>query len=65
MKKAAKLVSVVALAATIVPCLLYFGGVLGHDAVKAAALAGTIAWFIATPIWLRRELPVDAKEVEI
>ena len=62
---ATKIVSLVALAATIVPCLLYFGGIIGLDAVKLTALIGTIAWFIATPMWMGRELPIDAAEVEI
>ena len=65
MKKTAKLVSIVALCATVVPCLLYFAGVIGQDAVKGTALAGTVLWFIATPLWMGRELPVDAAEVEI
>lgn len=62
---ATKLVSLVALAATIVPCLMYFGGMIGHDAVKLAALIGTIVWFIATPLWMGRKLPIDAQEVQI
>ena len=65
MKSAAKLVSLVALAATIVPSLCYFAGAVGHDAVKWSALAGTALWFAATPLWMGRELPVDAAEVEI
>lgn len=65
MSMPAKLISLVALGATVVPCLLYFGGLIGHEAVKLTALAGTIAWFIATPLWMGRELPVDASEVEI
>ena len=60
-----KIVSLVALAATIVPCLLYFGGMLGHEAVKVLALIGTIVWFIATPMWMSRKLTVADKEVEI
>lgn len=62
---ATKLVSFVALGATIVPCLLYFCGTIDHDAVKLAALVGTVAWFIATPMWMGRELTIDAREVEI
>jgi len=50
----AKLVSLLALAATIVPSLLFFAGVIGHDTVKWTALAGTFAWFIATPLWMGR-----------
>jgi hypothetical protein len=62
---ATKIVSLIALAATTVPCLLYFGGMMSHEAVKLTALVGTIAWFIATPLWMGRELSVDAAEVEI
>jgi len=65
MKAVAKVVSLVALAATIVPSVLYFTGMIGHEAVKWVALAGTAMWFIATPLWMGRELPVDAVEVEI
>ncbi len=65
MNMTAKTVSLIALSAVIVPCLLYFIGVIGQDAVKWAALAGTIGWFVATPMWMSRELPKDAIEVEI
>ncbi len=61
----AKIASLIALSAVIVPCLLYFTGAISLDAVKGAALAGTIGWFIATPIWMSRNLPKDAAEVEI
>lgn len=65
METPAKIASLLALAATIVPSLLYFTGSMEHDAVKVTALIGTIVWFIATPLWMGRELPVDASEVEI
>ena len=65
MTKLAKLASLAALVATIIPCLMYFAGLIGHDAVKWIALAGTVTWFIATPLWMGRELPPDATEVEI
>jgi hypothetical protein len=61
----AKIVSLIALGAVIVPSLLYFAGAVGLDAVKWTALAGTIGWFFATPMWMSRELPKDAAEVEI
>tara|TARA_R110002049_G_scaffold27321_2_gene94204 strand:- start:395252 stop:395452 length:201 start_codon:yes stop_codon:yes gene_type:complete len=60
-----KIISLVALAVTFVPCLLYFGGLLNHGGVKMLALAGTIAWFIATPMWMSRKLSPADKEVEI
>lgn len=61
----AKIVSLVALSAVVVPCLLFSVGVVGQDAVKWAALAGTIDWFVATPLWMSRKLPIDAKQVEV
>lgn len=65
MNTLAKIVSSLALAATIVPCLLFFVGWVNQSTVTSAALIGTFAWFIATPIWMGRELPIDATEVEI
>jgi hypothetical protein len=61
----AKIASLVTLSLMIVPCLLYFGGAISLDAVKWAALAGTLGWFIATPMWMSAKLPIDATEVEI
>ncbi|QEG02425.1 hypothetical protein Mal15_65460 [Stieleria maiorica] len=65
MNNIAKLVSLVTLGLVIGPCLLYFTGTIGLDTVKVAALVGTVGWFIATPMWMSRKLPVDASEVEI
>ena len=65
MTKIAKIVSLITLTLVIVPCLLHLIGVIGLDAVKLTALIGTVGWFIATPMWMSRELPVDASEVEI
>lgn len=65
MYKVAKLFSLLSLCLVILPCFLFFAGALGLDVVKWLALGGTIAWFIATPVWMNRKLPVDASEVEI
>jgi len=65
MKYLTKIVSLLALALVILPCLLYFLGLVELGLVKSAALIGTLGWFIATPMWMSRELPVDAAEVEI
>lgn len=51
----AKMVSAIALAVTIVPSLLFFLGALGIEPMKWIALAGTITWFIATPMWMGRD----------
>ena len=60
-----KTISLISLGLVIMPCLLYFGGAVGLDAVKWTALAGTIGWFISTPMWMSRKLPIDASQVEI
>jgi hypothetical protein len=65
MNKLLQIISFAALAATIVPSFFYFAGVVGHGTVTAAALAGTLVWFVATPLWMGRKLPVDATQVEI
>lgn len=66
----ARVVSLVAMGAVIAPCFLYFGGMVELNVVKWAALAGTIGWFIATPLWMGRKPPsviekVDAEQVRI
>lgn len=65
MNSVAKIVSLISLCFVVIPCLLYFAGAISLDTVKLAALVGTIGWFIATPVWMSRKLPIDAKEVEI
>lgn len=65
MHNAAKIASLITLGLVIVPCFTYFAGLIDLESVKWAALAGTIGWFIATPMWMSRELPIDASEVEI
>ncbi len=56
MNSSAKIASYVALAASIVPSLLYFTGTIEHEAVKWTALLGAVVWFVATPLWMGREL---------
>jgi hypothetical protein len=65
MRNTTIIVALVALAATILPSCLYFLGVIEHNVVKTIALVGTALWFASAPLWIGRELPVDAAEVEI
>jgi hypothetical protein len=65
MYKPLKILSFATLAGVIVPPLLYFAGVMGSEPVKWIALASTVCWFATTPLWMGRELPPDATEVEI
>jgi hypothetical protein len=53
-KKAARLVSLVALVGTILPPVLYFTGHMDLDATKAWMLVAAVAWFAATPVWMDR-----------
>jgi hypothetical protein len=55
MSSTAKIVSLIALAITVVPSVLHFFGAIGLEPMKWTALAGTIAWFIATPMWMGRK----------
>ncbi len=65
MNNIAKIASLITLGLVTIPCLLFFADLMSLDAVKWAALVGTIGWFAATPLWMGQELPVDAKHVEI
>jgi hypothetical protein len=54
MKRAAQLVSLAALAGTIVPPVLFFVGQLQIEPMKWAMLVAAVAWFAATPVWMDR-----------
>ena len=55
MNSIAKVASLVGLLATLVPCVLFFLGTLEFDSMKWVVLAGTIVWFVATPLWMGRD----------
>lgn len=55
MKAMLKAVSGVALAATIAPPLVYLRGGMDLDAMKLWMTLATVAWFVATPFWMRQE----------
>ena len=52
MKSTAKAVSLIALAVTVIPSLLFFFGAIGLESMKWTALIGTITWFASTPTWM-------------
>ena len=54
MKRAAQLLSLAALAATIVPPALFFAGLMDPDPMKWWMLLAAVAWFAATPVWMRQ-----------
>ena len=53
MKPVLRLVSAAALVATIVPPLLHFAGILDLEHTKTWMLGATVAWFVATPFWMK------------
>jgi hypothetical protein len=55
MRTALRLVSGVSLVGTILPSLLFFRGSLDLDQVKLWMLVSTVAWFVATPLWMDRK----------
>lgn len=55
MRIAARLVSLASLAGTIVPPVLFFMGPMDLDTTKRWMLVATIAWFVATPLWMDRQ----------
>ena len=54
MKRAAQVVSLAALVGTILPPVLFFAGRMDIETMKWAMLVATIAWFAATPLWMRK-----------
>jgi hypothetical protein len=54
MKQVALVLSLLALAGTIVPAGLFFTGRVDLTDVKSWMLVSTIVWFAATPIWMDR-----------
>jgi hypothetical protein len=53
MRKFAKPLALLALAATIVPPLLFAGGALAEAPMKWTMLLGAVLWFAASPFWLK------------
>ena len=54
MRRILQLISWISLAGTILPSILFLAGRMDLDQSKLWLLAATIAWFIATPLWMGR-----------
>jgi hypothetical protein len=50
-----QLISGIALAGTILPSVLFLADRMSLDASKGWLLGATVAWFIATPLWMGRK----------
>ena len=55
MKTLAQIISWLALAATIIPALMYLTGGIELDRVKLWMLVATVVWFVTVPIWMGRQ----------
>jgi hypothetical protein len=54
MRRVLQLISWAAAIGTILPPFLFFYDRISLDQCKTAMLIATIAWFIATPLWMGR-----------
>jgi hypothetical protein len=55
MKRIAQILSTVALVATILPPLLFFGDKMDLPTVKSILLAAAVLWLAATPFWMEHK----------
>ena len=55
MKRIAQFISGLALAATLVPAVLFFAGTLELPAAQFWMLVAAFAWFVATPLWMEHK----------
>jgi len=55
MKKIAQLVSYLALAATLVPPVLFFADAMALPVARLWMLAAAVVWFAATPFWMEHK----------
>jgi hypothetical protein len=54
MRRVAQLISLAALAATILPPVLFFVDRMDLDLMKWWMLGAAIAWFASAPLWMNR-----------
>ena len=54
LRRAVQVASLLALAGTILPSIIFLAGKMEMHPMKTAMLVATVAWFIATPLWMGR-----------
>ena len=55
MKRIAQIISYLALAATLLPAVLFFADQIELPLVKVWMLAAALVWFVATPLWMEHK----------
>jgi hypothetical protein len=53
MNAIAKILAPLALAATVVPSVLFAFKLMGEGPMKATMLAAAVAWFVFAPFWMK------------
>jgi hypothetical protein len=56
MRRVVQAISWLSIVGTILPSVLYLFNMLSLDACKWVMLCATITWFVATPLWMGREV---------
>jgi hypothetical protein len=55
MKRIAQLISYLALAATLLPAVLFFADAMPLPTARLWMLVAAVVWFVATPFWMERK----------
>ncbi len=55
MKRIAQVISYLALAATLLPAVLFFADKIELPSAKAWMLAAAVVWFVTTPFWMEHK----------
>jgi hypothetical protein len=55
MKRVAQTISSLALAATLLPAVLFFADKMDLPAARAWMLGAAVVWFVATPFWMEHK----------
>ena len=55
MRRMLQVISWMALGGTLLPALLYLSDAMTLSGVKTWTLVATVAWFVATPMWMDRK----------
>ena len=56
MKRIAQIVSILALAGTLLPAMLFFYDRMNLPAVKTWMIIPTVLWFISAPLWMEHKV---------
>ena len=55
MKRIAQIISYLALAATLLPAVLFFADAMALPAARLWMLVAALVWFVATPLWMEHK----------